>query len=1164
MVYSALDMHSGEEVALKVLRDKGVQNSNAEARFLQEARAAATLDHPNIAAVHHVALSQQKKLYMVMTLYRGQTLKAVIREQALNYPQAFHYAYQLAQGLSKAHNQGIIHRDVKPANVFICEQGLLKILDFGIAKLFNNQLTHTGVTLGTLAYMAPEQIRDEAIDQRIDLWAWGVILFEMLTQHSPFGDNKGVAAMIAILHQEPERLERYLPEHPWREAVQALLDRALCKDPSERYSRAEDIVADLEPFMLSNPYGSQTHSYLASSPAEASELPNSASPADEHSSPKPASSQAPSHLDNNDKASSDSNLPATRPTEALQLSNAEALRPPLTFSSPLTPATDTAADSRQLRPSTAPSASLQQPLRALQRNLAKRPLIGRHNELLWLEQRLKHPQQRLLSIVGAGGAGKTHLAMHAAMRQRQHFHDGVFVLPLESVNNYQAMLIALVQTLGLAVHSHDPLQDISQHIAQRRILLVLDTIEHLLEPASKALLMTLWQHCPQLHLLVTSRTRLHLPAEHVLALRGLAVPEANSTEPSESLKQGFKKPAAKASEEAASVQLFVHIAQRGQLGYQLQEEDKAAVRDICSQLEGWPLGIELAAVWTKYMPCADIAREISKNIDFLQSRWRNVSQRHRSVRAVFEYSWGLLEPTEQQAMLRLTVFSGGFNHYAAQEITEVSLEQLSALVDKSLLYTDSQQRYQHHALVYQFLLDKVQQASPETASVTPDMQLRHARYYRHLLSTVGTALMQGKQRQALQRLEQEIDNIRSAWLTLSSQGEVLEIREALEPLLYYYDQRGGAYEGIRLLQQAFVNLSALPIAYDTAQQLHKDLILAVLRNASAWLHYRLGKLNQASALGRQGLKSLQQLPPDYSQRFLGQGLNAMGMIKDAIGDYPRAKQHFQQALEHYQHSNNSARQAQMAIHLGLMCQYMGQYPQAQQHFEASLQRSQAANNSAGIALALSNLGKLCLETKQHSQALHYLQQAYNLAQDAGYSGLIPYVLENLGTVYRAQGNLSQSQHYLLQALSQAQQSSRDQLTLEVLTSLATTARHSDDYRLAYHYFKQALELASGREFIAVLLHILVELAVLYYHDPQAPDAKARLLLQKLRGQPAMRFVDARRMADYEAKLSASPATVAANVLALEPTFRSLVNVPAQPIHRWARIIAQNLALQSPA
>ena len=240
VVYTAQDPRLKRQVAIKLLTADLTRDETAKQRFLQEAQAASALDHPNICTIYEINETPDGQLYLVMAYYEGETLKQRIERGPLALNETLDIATQVGQGLKKAHAAGIVHRDIKPANLIVTADGTVKILDFGLAKLVGTEgVTQTGQTVGTVAYMSPEQARGEEVDHRTDIWSLGVVLYEMLTGQPPFRGENLLALSNAILQSQPPSLTGS------SSSLTGVVNRALHKSHLQRYQAVTELLAEL-------------------------------------------------------------------------------------------------------------------------------------------------------------------------------------------------------------------------------------------------------------------------------------------------------------------------------------------------------------------------------------------------------------------------------------------------------------------------------------------------------------------------------------------------------------------------------------------------------------------------------------------------------------------------------------------------------------------------------------------------------------------------------------------------------------------------------------------------------------------------------------------------------------------------------------------------------
>jgi len=251
IVYKAEDTRLKRVVALKFLTPEYTRDSEAKKRFLQEAQAISSLQHRNICTIHEIDETREEQVFIAMDFYNGESLRKKINRRPLPLNDVIDFASQIAQGLDTAHRAGIIHRDIKPANILITEQNEVKIIDFGLAKLTDRtKVTHTGTTLGTVAYMSPEQLLGKKVDHRSDIWSLGVVLYQMITGILPFKGEYEQALSYAILNKNPEPITALRTGVPLE--LERIVMKAMAKDAGRRYQHADELPIDLVALEISD------------------------------------------------------------------------------------------------------------------------------------------------------------------------------------------------------------------------------------------------------------------------------------------------------------------------------------------------------------------------------------------------------------------------------------------------------------------------------------------------------------------------------------------------------------------------------------------------------------------------------------------------------------------------------------------------------------------------------------------------------------------------------------------------------------------------------------------------------------------------------------------------------------------------------------------------
>jgi predicted ATPase/DNA-binding SARP family transcriptional activator/tetratricopeptide (TPR) repeat protein len=421
------------------------------------------------------------------------------------------------------------------------------------------------------------------------------------------------------------------------------------------------------------------------------------------------------------------------------------------------------------------------------------PFIGRIEEIAQIKQLALDQQARLLTLIGPGGTGKTRLAIQVATEIVTSYPDGAWFIPLAAVQSSKGIVPVIAQGLNFSFYKGEvpPHQQLMDYLRKKDLLLVLDNFEHLVTDG-RQLVTDILAEARQVKLLVTSRERLNLQVEQIYRVRGLSTPEGADLYQSD-------HPEEKALA-YSSIQLLVERARRVKPEFKITKSNLKPVLEICQLVDGSPLGIELAAAWLEVLPEEEIAQEIVRSLDFLESTAADTPERQRSLRMVFDTSWRLLNLEEQQAFRRLCAFRGSFSREAAQVVSGAGLRTLLSLANKSWLQQNDSGRYQLHEVLKQYGMERLK-ADPVEWRVTKDQQ---AEYFCKFMEVQGKALHTSEQIQALQTIKPELEsNIPDAWewLVANVRFDDLIVR-MLPGMAYYWLVRGPSIEIIPLLKKA--------------------------------------------------------------------------------------------------------------------------------------------------------------------------------------------------------------------------------------------------------------------------------------------------------------------------------------------------------------------------
>jgi predicted ATPase len=679
--------------------------------------------------------------------------------------------------------------------------------------------------------------------------------------------------------------------------------------------------------------------------------------------------------------------------------------------------------------------------------LNKTSFVGREQELLEIAQKLSQNDCRLLTLHGMGGIGKSRTSIEVAYQQLQQtqFIDGVFFIALDGIRSASQIPLTISENLDIDMQGPDDvLKQVKTFIDKKKCLLILDNFEHLMEAAT--LPSELLASCPNLKIMVTTREVLNVDEEWVKNLEGLQYPQSKAITLEEA--QDFE-----------AIHLFTQRAKKTKLEFSPNEDNIATIIEICQLVEGVPLALELAATWVRFMTLDDIVEQIKTNLSFLANQSRNSYERHKSIRAVFEHSWKLLTPKEQEVFRKLSVFVGSFNRQAAAEVAGATLPILTSLVNKSLLRVMPNGRYSRHFLIHEFSQEKLQE--------TPDDLVRtkeqHASYYLNFLSGNSEAILGGDQKRVLEEIEMEIDNIFVAWPLFFESKDREHLRLVINTLSEYLSVKGRAQEGINLL------ISALKRKESTNQK--EILILGTLNKCIAWLYYDIRNIIQAQHFAEKSLDILQDSDFLHEKAWV---LRLLGLIYKNQGQVTAAKECLDKELAIYQEDNNLKGMTMAMNNLGVLHTRLGQYTEAETYILQCLKIDQKLNNLLGVVNDLDSLGTVYLLTNKAIEAENVFREGLNLAKEIDHVWSFSQLLNGLGKALYLQGNIDLSKDCFQKALKHAETSNESSRLMEILTSLAMLRIDTRDFTHVESYLVRTLSLAKTLNSRADMMFTLIE------------------------------------------------------------------------------------------
>ena len=1033
-VYEAWDEELSIPVALKTLH-LPASTREAHRRLKLEGILARSIGHPNVCRLYDLGQhgeGEEATWFLTMELLRGETLARELQDKGrLPIDRAQRFAEQMAAGLGAAHQAGVVHRDFKPSNVMLVtkdggEQAV--VTDFGIARPASsgpgdhdlNQ--DTGPIVGTPAYMAPEQVRGEEVGPAADIYALGIVLYEMVTGAVPFTGDSAIELARRRLPEEPPSPRNIVADLDDR--WDAVILRCLAREPRRRFGRAEEVAQAL---------GGRT---------------------------------------------------LVEKAESLDL---------------------TVGGARTLP--------------------AERDhFVGRRMETEELERNLA-AGSRLVTLVGAGGMGKTRLAVHYGRRSLGQWPGGVWFCDLTEARGLDDIPSAVAGSLGVQLGRGDPVEQLGHAIAGRgRCLMILDNFDQVVNHA--AVTVGRWlKRAGDARFLVTSREKLGLDGEKVLGVGPLSI--------------------------EVGLELLVARAQRLRPGLEVVGSEAESAREIVGLVDGMPLAIELAGARMRVMSASQIVAQMQRRFSLLTG---GRSARHETLVIAIDGSWELLKPWEQSAWAQCAVFEGGFTLEAAEGVLDIGawpeapwvVDVVQSLVDKSLLRTLApavgtgegipDARFGMFVSLQEYARIKLRE-DPSLAGagrgVPTDQAVEHRHgtwYARYGTPEAIKALKEHGGPKERRRVERELDNLVAACRRAVPRGDAATAVAAYRAAWAVLDLRGPFGVAVDLGREA---LRSLPL--ERADEAHVVRTLAQAEWYSGMVEESRAHLEAALAIAREvpdrhleavilgdlgGIQVSQGQMEEGSvylemalevARTVGDRhlecntLNTLSVTRRGQGRMGEARAYSEQALEVARSAGDLRLEGTVLSNLGLLLQDQGHTEEARAHYESALAIHREVGYRRFEGNAHDNLGSLSYDQGRMEEARAHMEEALAIHRETGARFSEGIALINLGSLYHTQELTEEARAHFEAALAIERELGNRRLEGHIIGALGRLNQDCGELESARAHYESALAIHRAVGDRRAEGYILAHVASLLYRLESVDAAREALAT----GESLLRQVDAR-------------------------------------------------------